>query len=119
MAIPDAEVVDKSLIVIGGFAADALDDAEQIVRDMLAGMDGFREVDMAGSKQDIALASLGTPQKSYAVFQIAAEQPNHEISLGAAENRPRSKRARCKIVNKITKFMIEIGGAGAKDGKVN
>ncbi len=35
------------------------------------------------------------------------------------ENRPRSKRARCKIASKITKFMIEIGGAGAKDGKVN
>ena len=50
--------------VIGSFAADAPDDAEQIVRDMLDDMDGFREVEMAGSKQDIALdalASFDTP----------------------------------------------------------
>ena len=65
------------MIVIGGFAADALDDAEQIAHDMLAGIEGFREVDMAGSTQDIALASFDTPQKNYTIYQIAAEQPSH------------------------------------------
>ena len=38
----DAELVGKSMVVIGGFAADALEDAEKIVQDMLAGVDGFR-----------------------------------------------------------------------------
>ena len=120
MAIPDAEVVDKSMIVIGGFAADDLDDAEQIVRDMLDDMDGFREVEMAGSKQDIALARFDTPQKA---MQFIRSQRNNPImksrNLWAAENRPRSERMRCKVVSKIKKFMIEIGGVGAKDVKVN
>ena len=51
------------MIVIGGFAADALENAEKIVQDMLAGVGGIREVDMAGSKQDIALASFDTPKR--------------------------------------------------------
>ena len=39
--------------------------------------------------------------------------------LWAAENRPRSERMRCKVVSKIKKDMIEIGGVEAKDVKVN
>lgn len=120
MPASDAEVVDKSMVVIGGFAADALDEAEKIVQDMLDDMDGFREVEMAGSKQDIALASFDTPQKA---MQFIRSQRNNPImksrNLWAAENRSRSERLRCKVVSKIKKFMIEIGGVGAKDIKVN
>ena len=99
------EVVDKSTVVIGGFAADALDEAEKIVQDMLDDMDGFREVEMAGSKQDIALASFDTPQKA---MQFIRSQRNNPImksrNLWAAENRSRSERLRCKVVSKIKKI---------------
>eukprot|EP00434_Breviolum_minutum_P031768 symbB.v1.2.028095.t1/scaffold2943.1/size66754/1 len=120
MPASDAEVVDKSMVVIGGFAADALDEAEKIVQDMLAGVDGFREVDMAGSKQDIALASFDTPQKAMQFIRSQRTNPAMKSQiLWAAENRPRSERMRCKVVSKIKKFMIEIGGVEAKDVKVN
>ena len=55
MPVFDAEVVDKSMIVIGSFAADSLDDAKRIVRDMPTGVGSFRGV-------DIALADFDTPQ---------------------------------------------------------
>ena len=116
----DAEVVDKSMVVIGGFAADALEDAEKIVQDMLAGVDGFREVDMAGSKQDIALATFDTPQRAMQFIRSQRTNPVMKSqNLWAAENRPRAERMRCKVVSKIKKFMIEIGGVEAKDIKVN
>ena len=116
----DAETVDKSMAVIGGFAADALKDAEKIAQDMLAGVDGFREVDMAGSKQDIALASFDTPQKAMQFIRSQRTNPVMQSQkLWAAENRPRSERMRCKVVSKIKKFLIEIGGVEAKDIKVN
>ena len=116
----DAETVDKSMAVIGGFAADALEDAEKIVQDMLAGVDGFREVDMAGSKQDIALASFDTPQKAMKFIRSQRTNPVMQSQkLWAAENRPRSERMRCKVVSKIKKFMIEIGRVEAKNIKVN
>ena len=120
--MPDLEedVVDKSMVVIGGFAADALEDAEKIVQDMLAGVDGFRDVDMAGSKQDIALASFDTPQKAMQFIRGQRTNPVMKShNLWAAENRSRSERMRCKVVSKIKKFMIEIGGVEAKDIKVN
>ena len=120
--MPDLEedVVDKSMVVIGGFAADALEDAEKIVQDMLAGVDGFRDVDMAGSKQDIALASFDTPQKAMQFIRGQRTNPVMKShNLWAAENRSRSERMRCKVVSKVKKFMIEIGGVEAKDIKVN
>ena len=116
----DAEVVDKSMVVIGGFAADALEDAERIVQDMLTGVDGFREVDKAGSKQNIALASFDTPQRAMQFIRSQRTNPIMKSqSLWVAENRPCSERMRCKIVSKIKKFMIEIGGVEAKDIKVH
>ena len=116
----EEDVVDKSMVVIGGFAADALEDAEKIVQDMLAGVDGFRDVDMAGSKQDIALASFDTPQKAMQFIRGQRTNPIMKShNLWAAENRSRSERMRCKVVSKIKKFMIEIGGVEAKDIKVN
>ena len=105
MPASDAEVVDKSMVVIGGFAADALDEAEKIVQDMLAGVDGFREVDMVGSKQDIALASFDTPQRAMQFIRSQRTNPAMKSqNLWAAENRPRSERMRCKVVSKIKKI---------------
>ena len=116
----DAEVVDKSMVVIGGFAADALEDAKKIVQDMLTGVDGFREVEKAGSKQDIALASFDTPQRAMQFIRSQRTNPTMKSqSLWVAENRPRLERMRCKVVSKIKKFMIEIGGVEAKDIKVH
>ena len=88
--MPDSEedVVDKSMIVIGGFAADALEDAEKIVQDMLACVDGFRKVDMAGSKQDIALTSFNTPQKAMQFIRGQRTNPGMKSkNLSVAENR--------------------------------
>ena len=64
------------------FVADALEDAEKIVQDMLAGVDGFREVDMAGSKQDIALASVDTPQRAMQFIPAQWASPATKSSLG-------------------------------------
>ena len=105
--MPDSEedVVDKSMIVIGGFAADALENADKIVQDMLAGVDGFREVDMAGSKQDIALASFDAPQKAMQFIRSQRTNPAMKSqNLWVSENRSRSERMRCKVVSKIKKI---------------
>ena len=69
--MPDSDAV----AVIGGFAADALEDAEKIVQDMLA--------------------AFIRSQRTNPVMKSQ--------KLWAAENRPRSERMRCKVVSKIKK----------------
>lgn len=78
------------------------------------------EVDMAGSKQDIALASFDTPQRAMQFIRSQRTNPVMKAqNLWVAEKRPRSARMRCKLVSKNKKFMIEIGRVEAKDIKVN
>ena len=79
----DAEVVDKSMVVIGGFAADALEDAEKTVQDVLPGVDGFREVHIAGSKHFQTRhcpCNLLHTSEGHAIYPVAADQPSHEVS---------------------------------------
>ena len=69
------EVIDKSMIVIGDFAADAVNDAEKIVQGMLTGMGALCKVDTAGSKQDIALANFETLQKAMPCIRSQRNNP--------------------------------------------
>ena len=41
--------VDKSMVVIGGFADDVLEQAAEMVRDLLAHVGGFKDVEIAGA----------------------------------------------------------------------
>ena len=97
------------------FAADALEDAEKIVQDMLAGVDGFREVDMAGSKQDIA---LGHTSEGHAIYPVAVGQPSHEVFFGLLKIGPARKGCDANLSAKSKKIMIEIRVVEAKNIKV-
>ena len=105
------EDVDKSVVVVGGFGDTALEDAKVLVQQMMVGTTGFNEVDMINVEQPIALATFDTPAS--ALKFIRAQKKNHIIQtdrLWAAENRSKTERTRCKIVSKLTKYMIELGG---------
>ena len=75
----DAHFVDKSMVVIGGFAADALDDAKNH-----AGHASWCrcKVDMAGAKKDIALASFEIPQRAMKLIHSQRTNPAMNFSLG-------------------------------------
>ena len=45
------EDVDKSVVVVGGFGDQALEDAEMLVQQMMVGIAGFKEVDMVNVEQ--------------------------------------------------------------------
>ena len=110
------EDVDKSVVVVGGFGDKALEDAEALVQQMMVGIAGFKEVDMINVGQPIALATLDTPAS--ALKFIRAQKKNHIIQtnkLWAAENRSKTERTRCKIVSKLNKYLIELGGFQARD----
>ena len=108
------EDVDKSVVVVGGFGDTALEDAKALVQQMMVGTTGFNEVDMINVEQPIALATFDTPAS--ALKFIRAQKKNHIMQtdrLWAAENRSKTERTRCKIVSKLTKYMIELGGFSA------
>ena len=112
----DDEDVDKSVVVVGGFGDQALEDAEALVQQMMVGIAGFKEVDMVNVEQPIALATFDTPAS--ALEFIRTQKKNHIIQtnkLWAAENRSKTERSRCKIVSKLKKYMIELGGFQARD----
>ena len=48
---------------------------QKIAQDMLPGVDGLREVDMAASKQDIAVASFDTPQRAMQFIRSQRTNP--------------------------------------------
>ena len=92
------------------------EDAEALVQQMMVGIAGFKEVDMVNVEQPIALATFDTPAS--ALKFIRTQKKNHIIQtnkLWAAENRSKTERTRCKIVSKLKKYMIELGGFQARD----
>eukprot|EP00434_Breviolum_minutum_P016777 symbB.v1.2.014798.t1/scaffold1089.1/size139057/10 len=110
------EDVDKSVVVVGGFGDRALEDAEALVQQMMVGIAGFKKVDMINVEQPIALATFDTPAS--ALKFIRTQKKNHIIhtnKLWAAENRSKTERTRGKIVSKLKKYMIELGGFQARD----
>ena len=110
------ETVDKSVVVIGGFAEDGLQQVEEMVREMLANVNGFKDVKVAGSNSNIALATFDSPMDA---MKFIRNQRKHPVmisaQLWAAENRSRDERNRCRVSSKIKKFMIELRDHSAKD----
>ena len=110
------ETVDKSVVVIGGFAEDALQQVEEMVREMLANVNGFKDVEVAGANSNIALATFDSPMNAMKFIRNQRKRPvMMSAQLWAAENRSRDERNRCKVLSKIKKFTIELGDHSAKD----
>ena len=110
------KTVDISVVVIGGFAEDALQQIEEMVREMLANVNGLKDVEVAGSNSNIALATFDSSMNA---MKFIRNQRKHPVmmsaQLWAAENRSRDERSRCKVLSNIDKFMIEVGDHAAKD----
>ena len=108
--------VDKSVVVIGGFADDMLEQAEEMVRDLLAHVGGFKDVEIVGANSNIALATFDSPMHALKFVRNQRKHPTMMSNkLWAAENRSKNERDRCKILSKAKKFMIELGGHSPKD----
>ena len=76
------ETVDISVVVIGGFAEDALQQIEEMVRDMLANVNGLKDVEVAGSNSNVALATFDSE-----VHPQSAQAPRDDVrtTLGSRE----------------------------------
>ena len=112
----DVEDVNKSVVVIGGFIEKALEEAEAMVQQMMIGIPGYKDVEMIDSTSPIALATFESPMQ--AMKFIRAQRRNAIIQtnkLWASENRSKTERLRCKVLSKLKKYMIEVGGVAAKD----
>ena len=99
------EEVDKSVVVIGGFADDVLEQTEEMVRDLLANVGGFKDVEITGATSNIALATFDSPMHA---LKFVRNQLKHPMmmskKLWAAENRSKKERNRCKILGKTKKY---------------
>ena len=105
------EDVDKSVVVVGGFVEKSLADAEALVQEMMVGIKGYQDVDMIVVEPPLALARFDSPGE--AMKFIRSQKKNATVQtnqLWASENRSRTERSRCKIVSKIKKYLIELGG---------
>ena len=105
------EDVDKSVVVVGGFVEKSLADAEALVQEMMVGIKGYQDVDMIDVEPPLALARFDSPGE--AMKFIRSQKKNATVQtnqLWASENRSRTERSRCKIVSKIKKYLIELGG---------
>ena len=108
--------VDKSVVVIGGFADDVLEQAGKMVRDLLAHVGGFTDVEIAGANSNIALATFDCPMHALKFVRNQRKHPTMMSNkLWAAENRSKNESDRCKILSNAKKFMIELGGHSPKD----
>ena len=71
---------------------------------------------MIDSTPPIALATFESPMQ--AMKFIRSQKKNATIQtnkLWASENRSKTERLRCKVLSKLKKYMIEVGGVAAKD----
>ena len=110
------ETVDISVVVIGGFAENALQQIEDMVHEMLANVNGLKDVEVAGSNSNIALATFDSSMNA---MKFIGSQRKHPVMMSAqfwaAENRSRDGKNRCTVLSKIDKPMIELGDHSAKD----
>ena len=118
-ATPADEVteVDKSVAVVGGFTKGLSgDEAEDLVSNVMKGLDGFEEV----------YATTDTPTVVFARFKsvdqcmkFVRKQKRiaklRDASLWASENRTLTERRRGQVMGKIKKNMIELDGFDPKD----
>ena len=85
--------------------------AEALVQEMMVGIKGYQDVDMIDVEPPLALARFDSPGE--AMKFIRSQKKNATVQtnqLWASENRSRTERSRCKIVSKIKKYLIELGG---------
>ena len=107
----DLEHIDKSVVVVGGFNEKTVEEAEALVQQMMVGIAGYKSVEMIDGESPLGLATFDTPMQ--AMKFIRSQKKNgtiHTNKLWASENRSRTERARCKIVSKIKKYLIEVQG---------
>ena len=105
------EDVDKSVVVVGGFVEKSLADVEALVQEMMVGIKGYKDVDMIDVEPPLALARFDS--QGEAMKFIRSQKKNATVQtnkLWASENRSKTERSRCKIVSKIKKYLIELGG---------
>ena len=113
--------VDKSIAVIGGFGDKGIEEAEDVLKELLAHIDGFQDVNFVESNSGVlGLAQFDTPSSA---FKFVRSQKKHagiqHAGLWVAENRSRVERNRSKIVSKLKKFLIELGNMNPKDVMVS
>ena len=105
------EDVDKSVVVVGGFVEKSLADAEALVQEMMVGIGGYQGVDMIDVEPPLALARFDSPGQAMKFIRSQKKHATVQTNqLWASENRSRTERSRCKVVSKIKKYLIELGG---------
>ena len=113
--------VDKSIAVIGGFGEKGIEEAEDVLKELLAHINGFQDVNLVESNSGVlGLAQFDTPSNA---FKFVRSQKKHtgiqHAGLWVAENRTRAERNRSKVVSKWKKFLIELGNMNPKDVMVS
>jgi hypothetical protein len=109
-------VVDKSRVVMGGFSEKTMEDFEEMVNDLMVGIQGFQQVEVIDCSPPIALATFETPLQAMKVIRSQKKMPKlQEHRLWISENRSKTERFRCKVVSKLKKFLIELCGFAAKE----
>ena len=108
--------VDKSVVVMGGFGDKSVGDAEALLRELLQHVDGFQDVTMTENQPPFGLVQFSCPAQAMKFIRSQKTQKGmQESKLWASENRSRGERCRVKIVSKLKKLLIELGGFPPKD----
>ena len=108
------EDVDQSVVVVSGFVEKSLADAEALVQEMMVGIIGYKDVDMIDVEPPLAPARFDSPGEAMKVIRSQKKSATVQTNqLWASENRSRTETSRCKIVSKIKKYLIELGGVCA------
>ena len=76
-----------------------------------AEVEGFQSLAMTGSEPTLGLAQFAFPASA---MKFIRSQKRHQglqdANLWAAKNRSRAERCRSKVVSKLKKHLIELGG---------
>ena len=116
----NSEDLDKTIAVIGGFGSLAANQAEGLIKDTLAEVEGFVDVYTTSPDPVVAFAQFTTHEK---VQKFVRSQKKHvgmrQHKLWAAENKPAAERKRGKILSKIKKFSIELDNIEPRNILVN
>ena len=101
--------MDKSIAMIGGFGDKGLDEAQDVLKDLLAHINSFQQVNFVESNSGVlSSAPLDTPANAFKFerFKKKKHAGIQHAGLWVAENRIRAGRNRSKIVGKLTKFSL-------------
>ena len=105
------EHIDKSVVVVGGFNKKTVEEAEALVHQMMVGIAGYKGVKMIDGGSPLGLATFDSPMQAMKCIRSQKKYGTiHTNKLWVSENRSRTERARCKIVSKIQKYLIEVHG---------